>query len=149
MATAIRDGPVSSGGAGMMALFHMQGTSRTAMLVEHCHKQSTTGQFLQMCIEDLVREVGLYQPLWKNKFDTYSKYVSDHSLIYHACSYNSTNHIDISIPHQELMPNRENDRSIMDLATKFYDNTSVLRSIQRVRMSLGLVNLSNICAANG
>ena len=47
------------------------------------------------------------------------------------------------------MPNRENDRSIMDLATKFYDKTSVLRSIQRVRMSLGLVNLSDICAANG
>ena len=34
-----RDGPVTSGGGGMLALFHYQGTSRTAMIVEQCHKK--------------------------------------------------------------------------------------------------------------
>lgn len=133
----------------MMALFHLQGTFRTDMMVEHCHKQSTTGQFLQMCIEDLVMEFGLYHLLCNNKFETYSKYVSDHSLILHACSYNSTYNIKITIPHQELIPNREKDRSIIDLATELYDKSLILRFIQRVRMSLGLVHLSDICAANG
>ena len=37
----------------------------------------------------------------------------------------------------------------MELATKLYSKTSVLRSIQRVRMSLGVVHLSDICSANG
>ena len=72
MAAAMRDGPISSGGAGMSALFHLQGTSRTAMIVEHCHKKSTTGQFLQICIEDLVMEVGMYNPLWNKKIEIYS-----------------------------------------------------------------------------
>ena len=102
-----------------------------------------------MCIEDLVMEVGLYHPLCNNKFEIYSKYVSDHSLIFHACSYNSTYNIKISIHHQKLIPNREKYRSLIDLATELYDKPSVLRSIQRVRMSLGLVILSDICAANG
>ena len=46
MATAIRDGPPSSGGGGMLSIFHFQGTSRTAMIVENCYKQYTTGKFI-------------------------------------------------------------------------------------------------------
>ena len=40
MARKIRDGPVTSGGGGMLALFHYQGASRTAMIVEQCHKKN-------------------------------------------------------------------------------------------------------------
>ena len=37
----------------------------------------------------------------------------------------------------------------MDLATKAYDNKSILRSIQKVRMALGIVHLRKICVYNG
>ena len=40
MATEIRDGPVLSDGGGMLALFHYQGTSRTAMIVEQYHTKN-------------------------------------------------------------------------------------------------------------
>ena len=63
MATDIRDGPTTSGGAGMLSSFHYQGTICTAMIVEHCHKNSTTGNFLLICIEDLVVEVEMYNSL--------------------------------------------------------------------------------------
>ena len=80
-----RDGPSSNGGGGMLSLFHFQVTSHTAMIVKHCHKQSTTGKFLSLCIEDFVMEVGMYGSLWTNNFSRFSNYVSDHSLIFHAC----------------------------------------------------------------
>ena len=85
MTTAIRDGPPSSGGGGMLSLFHFQGTSRTAMIVKHCQKQSITGKLILLCIEYFVMEVGMYGSLWTNSFSIFSKYVSDHSLIFHAC----------------------------------------------------------------
>ena len=91
----------------------------------------------------------MYKSLWNNKFEIYSKYVSDHSLIFHACGYNSAYNVKISIPHQELHPKRDKDRTLMEMASELYSKPSVLRSIQRVRMSLGLVNLSDICSANG
>ena len=36
----------------------------------------------------------------------------------------------------------------MDLATKIYVNNSILISIQKVRMALGIVHLSEICSTN-
>ena len=119
----------------MIALFHLQGTSCTKMIVKHCHKNSTTGNFLQVYIEDLGMEVGMYNSLWKITLTFFSKYASDHSLIFHACNYNSSNKIEIPVPHQEINPRRKRDRTIMNLATELCRNTSILQSIQKMKIS--------------
>ena len=56
MTSTIRDGPVSSGGTGISTLFYLQGASRTAKIVIKVYNWI----FLQICIEDLVTEVGMY-----------------------------------------------------------------------------------------
>ena len=58
--TEARDGSTMSGDSGVLSLFHYQRTSRIVMIVDQCHMQKPTGQFLNMCIEDLALEAGLY-----------------------------------------------------------------------------------------
>ena len=112
-------------------------------------QKTTTEKLLQTCIEDLVIEIGWYRSLWKHTFSQYSNYTSDHSLIFHTCEYNAPHAIHIEVPHHEIYPKREGDKAIMDLATKYYTDTSKLRSIQKVRMELGVVHVSDLCSADG
>ena len=146
---SIRDCPSSCGGAGVLSLFDYQGTSRTAMLIEQIHRKSTTGMLLLQNIEDLVLETGLFGSLWSMNFDKISKYISTHSLIYHILSYNASNEIRLHIPHTELCPKRAQDKSIMQLALLHFSSSTDLKAIQRVRMYLGIVCLSDICSMNG
>ena len=64
------------------------GTARTSMIVHHCWEYTPTGELLQLAIEDLVVEIGLYRPLWKQPFEKYSLWTSSHSFLYHVCKFN-------------------------------------------------------------
>ena len=55
----------------------------------------------------------------------------------------------ISTVHGKLSPRRQGDASLMELASVYFPDTPSLRLIQRVRMALGVVHLSDICSANG
>ena len=149
LVSVVRDAPLSIGGAGVLSLFHYQGTIRTTMLVEQVFKKTTTGQLLLTCIEDLVLESGLYGSLWKMPFPQVSKYVMQHSLIYDIWKYNVKYNILISTAHGELSPRRQGDVPLMELAFLYFSDTASLKSIQRVRMALGVVHLSDICSVNG
>ena len=59
------------------------------------------------------------------------------------------NNITISIPHTMLTPLRENDKSLMSLASSIYTDKSSLRAINRVCMFHVVVHLSDVCNANG
>ena len=76
MTTEARDGPIPSGGAGVIFLFHYHGTSRTTMMVDQCNRQTPTGKFLNLCVEDLVLEAGLYGPLWEMPIKKIAAWVS-------------------------------------------------------------------------
>ena len=149
IAADIRDGPSINGGGGVLSLFHFQGTSRTSMIVEQVPRGTPTGKFLLTCIEDLVLESGLYGSLWQMPFHHFHRYTQQHSLIFHACAYNYANKIIISTPHGELKPQREGDSSLMSIAIDRFGTTKELRSIQRVRMKLGVINVSDISSADG
>ena len=146
---AIRDCPSACGGAGVLSLFYHQGTSRTAMYVEQVHRKTTTGMLLLQNTEELVLETGLYGSLWKMSFEDISTYVSGHSLIYHMLSYNNANNIQINVNHTERSPKRTGDQSIMETALTYFHYSKDLKAIQRVRMFLGLLSLSDICNTSG
>ena len=145
----VRDGPLDYGGAGVISLYHYQGTARTAVLVEQIFKKTFTGKWFLTCLEDLVLEAGLFGSIWNMPFDLVSQYVSTHSLVFDIWKYNSSNNIVISTPHGELGPKRHGDQSLMSLAFAHFPDTVSLRSIQRVRMALGVVSISDICSADG
>ena len=66
-----QDGPILDGGAGATSLFHYQGTSRIALLIEHCAKDTPTGKQIRICIEDLVLEAGLFDQYGRCHFPRY------------------------------------------------------------------------------
>ena len=106
MASAYHNGPREYGGAGVLDLFHFQGSTRTAMVVEHLYRKTPTGYFLLMIIEDVVLETGLYGSLWQMRFETISKYIQNHSLIYSMLEYITAQDIIISTKHGELTKTR-------------------------------------------
>ena len=147
--TAVRQCPNEYNGAGILSLYDYQGTSRTSMVLEHVYKKSTTGKLLIQCIEDLVLETGLYGLLWDMPFNEISKYVSKHSIIFHLLQYNHEKKICLHLKHSTLQPQRHQDIPIMSLACTYFTKVSDLKAIQRVRMSLGLIHLSDITSADG
>ena len=144
-----RDGPILDGGAGATSLFHYQGTSRTALLIEHCARDTPTGKQIRICIEDLVLEAGLFGPIWEMPFPTIRKWISRHSWIYSVLEYNYENEIKISPEHTQLKPKRDGDKAIMAMAALYSDSGSVLRAISRVCMFHGVVCLSDISTSDG
>ena len=96
-------------------------------------------------------ETGLYGSLWKMTFNHIAKYIQKHSLIYSLLEYNTEQDILISTKHGELSKKRSNDKSLMSIALSLYLNTknSQLCAIQRVRMQVGVVSLSDISIADG
>ena len=149
ISTRARDGPVTSGGAGIISLFHYQGTSRIAAMVEHVVRRTPTGIQIIMCIEDLVLDTGYYGRLWDMPFETYSKYVSQHSWIYSICEYAHEHGIEINCDHAVFSPKREGDKSIMEVGCHHFSRTADLKAINRVRQFHGVIHLSDLASADG
>ena len=144
-----RDGPRDCGGAGCLSLFHYQGSTRTAMILESIHRKTPTGYFLLLCLEVMVLDVGHYSSLWDTKFSEVTQYIQSHSLLYHMWEYNVTHDIQISLNHATLSAQREGDTSIMSLALKLFPTKKDRRSIQNVRMKLNVIHVSDITTADG
>ena len=149
MTSSVRDAPITSGGLGVPNLYKLMGTLRTTLLVNQCWQKIPTRYLLNTCIEDMVLETGLYGLLWYQNFPAYSSWTSQHVWIYHVCEFNYTHEIWLNIAHADLKPRREGDQSIMPAAYQYFNSTATLRAINRVRMLHGVVNVSDITAADG
>ena len=147
--TAARHAPILKGGLHAMHMYYEMGVSRITALVEHCANKTPSGQFMHLNMEHMVMETGLYGPLWEMDFDNYTKWTTQSTWIHHTCQFLSEENIKIHVPHFQLEPKREHDRSLMDLAHQFSQSTTILRAINRVRMLHEVIHLSDITTANG
>lgn len=148
ISTRARDGPVTSGGAGILSLYHYQGTSRIAALIEQVVRKTPTGSQIVMCIEDLVLDTGLYGRLWDMPFGDYCNYVSTHSWTFAICEYIFDHNIEINCDHATLSPNREGDRSIMEVVCQHFERKSDLKATNRIRQFHGVMQLSDLASAD-
>ena len=144
-----RHAPITSGGLHVLSLYNDIGVSRMVALLKHCYRNNPTGKLMQLNIEHLVLETGMYGPLWKMKVDDLAKWCDTRSWIFHTVQFNHDTNIDINISHTQLLPQRTNDKSIMELALQFTTNPKELKAINRVRMLHEVIHLSNITMANG
>ena len=150
----IRDAPVLDGGTGASLFFIIrvhQGTSRVALLLDdHCMCNTPTGKQLQICIEDLVLEIGMYGSLWTKQFsNTYKKWTSSHSWIFHLCLYINDHEVKLNVQHAQLTPAREGDRAITEVVSQCVDSVTDLRAVNRVCMHHRVIHVSNITSADG
>jgi len=136
-------------GLNVIDLYSTMGTTRTALLVHHCWKRTSTGHLLHTCIENQALEMGLYGLIWHNSFPAYAKWCSGHSWLFHVCQFNKDHEIAINIDHATLKPKRLHNRAIMDVVQEFFDSKAELQAINCARMLHGVVSLSDICTADG
>ena len=99
-----RDGPRDSGGMDVLSLFDQQGCSKTAAL-EHLFRKSPTGIQMNICLEDVCQEIGMYGNIWTLPFGRYSKWISKDSWFYSLLEYNYHNDIRLHFKHATLSPN--------------------------------------------
>jgi hypothetical protein len=96
----------------------------------------------------MILETGLYGLLWHQNVPAYFSWTSQHAWIYHVCEFNYTHEIRLNIAHAELKPRREGDQSIMAAVYQYFNSAAALRAINRVLMLHGVVNVSDITAAD-
>ena len=58
--------------------------------------------------------------------DIVGRYIDTHSWMYATIAYNKQNDIQLSLPHEQLTPKRENDKAIMQCAYELFTGTSEL-----------------------
>ena len=120
------------------------------MLVDHCWRNTPTGQFLRLNIEDIVLESGLYGPLWDQNYNMYASWCQTDTWIFQVCKFNADHHITIDVAHACLSPRKVGDKSIMAAIYPFLRNSKKdMRAFNRVRMLHGIIHLSDLTQANG
>ena len=79
---AARHAPITSGGLHVLNLYNEMGVSRTVALLEHCARNTPTGKFMQLNIEHLVLEAGLYGTLWTMPIEQIANWCDTRSWIF-------------------------------------------------------------------
>ena len=126
IASPIQDGPGLSGDIRVSSLFDIQGSTRTTFL-EHVFKATSTGKMITNNIESIVLDIGFYGSLWEMPFSRCKLWISNHSWIYAVCDYNYKNSIRLQLQHTELEPQRVHDKSLIEIASQIYDDTTSLK----------------------
>ena len=141
--------PVHLMGLAVRNLYISQGIAHVHHLLDNGHKEMITGQLIRATYEQLVVETGLPGDIFAWKYASWDKMVTK-SWIQHTwkfCSENGlTNHAPTT---HALKLRRENDEFKMPKAVQNGFQDSQLARINRCRMFLRVVTISDIATMAG
>jgi hypothetical protein len=147
---AIRSGSISDGGLGIIDLYLHMGVSRIEALVSHLWQRTPTGHLLEVVLDDLGLELGLSKDPWHpDQLSKSLQYTTAHTWIHHTLQFALDHNIFIHLQDPHLPPNREHDYTIMEKVLESIQDKKILQSINRIRMELKLVWMSEMTVANG
>jgi hypothetical protein len=148
--TAFRVGPLDMGGLGIIDPYIHMGVSHLENFVSNTWQQTPTGALLEMALDDFTMELGLSTPWTLERLHKGLGYVKTKSWFRHMVQFcvEQSIVVDFKIDHM-LKCKRFRDRTIMDMAIEYSSNTSILQSINKIRMALNIVWLSDMASADG
>lgn len=146
--SALRHGPTDRGGLGLLDLYTYQGTSQVASLVSNVWAKNPTGKLLQIAIDDISLEMGIPK-LSTRHISKGLGYTTTQSWIKHVFNFIEEMNLRITNLRPAMLPPREGDVTIMQLALEYTASTNHLRAINKVRMALNVFWISEICIADG
>ena len=146
---AIRSSSVLLGGLGIVDPYVHMGVSHIEALVTHHWKGTPTGKLLDIALDDLALELGLSHPWQQDQLKRGLPYASTSSWIKHTFQFALDHDIHIKIGNPQFTPNREHECTIMETALSSVGNVKMLKAINRVRMALKVLWLSDIMTADG
>ena len=145
----VRHGPVNRGGLGLPDLFIRQGCMRVQTMVEHLWLKTPTGKLIKHSLEGLKLEVGISTSLFERQFAVYGKGLNTSTWLSHTWEFMSEHNISYVEPLGNLETFRQGDKCIMDvLLTEGYTKAQCM-TLNRCRMFLQVINLSEIVNAEG
>ena len=146
---ALREAPVSIGGTSFPSLYHMQGCARLEALVEHIRLKSPTYYILFSLIDALRLEAGLDHNLFADhRFKEY-RWIT-FGWVSECLRYADQNNILITNIGTDLFPQRDRDRSVMQLILESHSfSLAQIKAINRCRMALKVYWLSDLVDATG
>lgn len=150
MPRAVVHGPTDEGGLGIPNLYVTQGTRQIALLTEHLHLQTMTGQLIRTSIEWAKVELGLSSNLFLYDYDTFSHHLTPCWIkhLWQFCSEFGINIEDRVTP--DIHPRRINDQFIMEsIITRGTCTPTQLQQLNRCRLYLKVTNLSDITNGYG
>jgi len=145
----IRYGPLGMGGLGFRDPYIHMGVSQIESLISNTWKQNPTGKLMDIALDDLVMELGLLHPLHPQTLKLGLQYATTDSWIKHVMQFMLDHQITIQTNTNWIMPQRVNDITLMDAATNMITHVPTLQSMNKVRMLLNVVWMSDIATADG
>jgi hypothetical protein len=121
--------------------------SQIASLASNMWLQNPTGKLMTVAMEDIVMEMRLHQAT--GRWLKYGlKYTTTDSWIKHVLTFMEEQNIEIQHPSHALRAQREHDVTIMQCAIETTTDPATLRAINRLRMSLNIIWLSDMYTAD-
>lgn len=148
--TAIRHGPQKMGGLGLMDPYIRMGVGQIESFVTNRWLKTPTGALLEIALDDITLEMGLRSPF--SSLACLKRglgYSMTSSWIKHMLTFLVDNCISINLEGLGFQPQRVADKTIMEMALAYTHHIPTLQSINRVRMFLKVVWISDISTADG
>jgi hypothetical protein len=146
---AIQHGPWTMGGLDMMDPYLHMGVSQIESFVSNTWKQNPTGKLMEIALEDLELELGMYQPFDNHKLKIGLQFATTSSWIKHILTFMVEHGIHTTMGTPKWQPQRQRDRTIMDMALTSISHIPTLISINKIRMYMKVVWISDITMADG
>jgi hypothetical protein len=146
----VKVGSVTMGGLGIVDPYIQMGVGKVVYFLSNTWQRTPTGILQEITLDDFTLELGLNMPWSKDLLKKGMKYVTGNTWIYDMVAFCTKQEIDIDFQHDAMpLQQRERDRTIMELALFYTDKVNILKSINRVRMALRVIWISDITVADG
>ncbi len=150
IAKELRYGPTNLGGLGLVDPFLEQGICKIEYLTEHGWKNTPTGFLSQSCLQGLQLECGVFGDIFLQPCTPLIWCSVAQSWIQSAWEFCSMKGITISgLQESTLLPQRCNDVALMSAFHAKGYSPSTLLTLNRCRLFLRVISLSDITTADG
>ena len=146
---AVLFGPKKEGGMGLWDPYNFQGLERISYLQEHLAADTMTGELIRTSIEAAKIEVGIGRDLFSLDYNTYETLLTP-CWIKDVWKYAQLNNIMIhDYTTKNLQPKRRNDLFLMEIIAHEGFTNGELRRINRCRLYLQVITLSDVVDGYG
>ena len=138
------------GGLGIADPHTYMGVSQLETFISNTWQKTPMGTLLEVAMNDLALELGLPTPWYQEQLHIGMLYARTHSWIHHMVQFTLEHDIKINFTTTGTLSSQQtHDRTIMEVAAVYHPQAVTLQSINRIRMALNVVWLSDVGTADG
>ena len=142
-------GPVSEGGLGLDSLYYTQGAMHLEKFQLHLGTDTMTGKLIQVSLESAQLEIGIGRNLFQLEYKLYGHLLTDCWL---KCIWKFAQQNDIIIIDRHTKyptPQHEHDVFLMEIFIHEGYSKAQLKKINRCRLYLGVLTVSDVMNGRG